>query len=70
MAFHGEFSVLGSQFSVGCARLASREGGVGPLPVSSIFLGFCYKESAKKFGERVFFLAGRGIRSRVSGRDD
>ena len=26
-----------------------------PLSVSSIFLGFCYRESAKKFGDWCFF---------------
>jgi len=31
------------------------------LFVSSIFLGFCYRELAKKFGEWCFFWRGRGF---------
>ena len=40
---------------------ASRGGGRVPLSVSSIFLGFCYRESAKKFGEWCFFWRGGGF---------
>ncbi len=49
-------------------RFADRGG--GPLSVSSIFFGILLQGIGEKVWERVFFLVGKGIRLRVSGRAD